>query len=146
MKVSAILFLLAIHCVFSLKTNPEVLKNQRVPTTDCDTHFKEIIQIDESMMNDFTDADLRDAYKERNTNMAKCLEFFSKFLAKLDYYLNNIEGLDMSDTESEEKSQEIESEQQYDDSTSTEKRSARGVKGKHFWKRSGKVFKNKNFW
>ena len=98
------------------------------------------------MMNDFTDADLRDAYKERNTNMAKCLEFFSKFLAKLDYYLNNIEGLDMSDTESEEKSQEEESEQQYDDSTSTEKRSARGVKGKHFWKRSGKVFKNKNFW
>lgn len=97
---------------------------------DCDSYFNDVIQIEENMMDEFTDHELRDAYKTRNKNMTLCLDFFTKFLAKLDYYLDNIEGLD-------EESDEVDE--------SAFNRDTRRIKAKHFWKRN-QFEKSKKFW
>lgn len=58
--------------------------------------------MEDDMMNDFSDVELRDSYRSRNKSMADCLDFFTKFLAKLDYYLDKIEDLDETLPASEE--------------------------------------------
>ena len=87
------------------------------------------------MMNDFSDHELRDAYRSRNASMANCLDFFSKFLAKLDYYLDKIEDQDETVlASSEDIGQEEEEEEEQ--VLSEFKRNARANKGKT----------NKKFW
>ena len=82
-------------------------------------------------MNELSDHDLRDAYRSRNASMANCLDFFSKFLAKLDYYLDKIEDLDETVLAS---SEELGKEEE--EVLSESKRNARASRGKT----------NKKFW
>ena len=80
MKLSAILFVLSvIQCVFSINTNYNLPKNN-----ECDSQFKDIINIDNEMMNDFVDDELIKAYEQRTQNMVMCLKFYSKYLAMLE--------------------------------------------------------------
>ena len=73
-------------------------------TIDCDSYFSDVVQIDEKMMNEFHDQELRHAYVIRNKNMGLCLEFYTKFLAKLDYYLNSLDALEIESGESKQDS------------------------------------------
>ena len=87
-------------------------------------------------MNDFSDHDLRDAYRSRNTSMANCLDFFSKFLAKLDYYLDKIEDIDVTSSEEKEPSKGEEEEEEEIEMYETKKRNGRNNKAKanrKFW-------------
>ena len=136
-KVALLFLLVAMHSTFGLNNNNNLaekneLQKEKIVSlpVDCDSYFNDVIQIEEEMMNDFTDLELRNAYKMRNKSMTLCLDFFTKFLAKLDYYLDNIEGL-----ESEEELSSDES------SIALDTRS--NPKSKKFWKRS---INKKNFW
>lgn len=142
LKAVLITILVALHSTHSLQSfndnkvedQEKILKEHSASLpVDCDSYFNDVIQIDEEMMNEFTDLELRNAFKLRNKSMTLCLDFFTKFLAKLDYYLDNIEGLESE----EEESGEIAN---YDNSYARE---VRRVRAKNFWKRN--VNKNK-FW
>lgn len=120
------------HCMASIMSASSAAKSNQVQTTgssgpvDCDSYFSDVVQIDEKMMNEFHDQELRHAYGIRNKNMGLCLEFYTKFLAKLDFYLNSLDALEIESDEEEPEEYEY---------VVPEKRQARNklLKSKHFW-------------
>lgn len=113
--------------------SPKAQDENTPPPIDCDSFFSDVIQIEEKMMSELSDLDLAQAYNLRNSEMASCLNFFTKFLAKLDHYLSNIESLENISISNEE------------NSSDGLERKARHIKQKYFWKRA-KFNANKKFW
>lgn len=129
LKVKA--FLLCVLVTLHATSAEQYKSNAENKSLDCDSYFSDVIQVEEKMMNDFTDDDLKESYRLRNNDMGLCLEFFTKFLAKLDHYLNNINDLENLVVSGEDES--------------GYKRETRRLKNKNFWKRA-KINSLKKFW
>ena len=105
MKLSAILFVLVKHCVLTLNIN-QARKEKSKSKYDCDFHFKNIkLDLEMMMKNAFLDDELSQAYEQRTKDLTSCLNFFPKYLIKLDENL----------TKEDENQYIAESEEQYFD-------------------------------
>ncbi len=106
MKLSVLLMFTLAFCtnssIMSAPSNHLAKSQTLTESIGCDSYFSDVVQIDEKMMNEFHDQELRHAYGIRNKNMGLCLEFYTKFLAKLDYYLNSLDALEIESGENDE--------------------------------------------
>ena len=73
MKLSTIIILLVVHLVLPMKTNQE----QSLQTTLCEKFYP----VDKILKNDSKEANI-----QRNTNMAKCIEFINNQLRMIEHH------------------------------------------------------------
>lgn len=73
MKLLTIIILLVVHLVLPMKTNQE----QSLQTTLCEKFYP----VDKILKNDS-----KEAYIQRNTNMAKCIEFINNRLRMIEHH------------------------------------------------------------
>ena len=73
MKLLTIIILLVVHLVLPMKTNQE----QSLQTTLCEKFYP----VDKILKNDSKEANI-----QRNTNMAKCIEFINNHLRMIEHH------------------------------------------------------------
>jgi hypothetical protein len=96
-----LVFLIATTAVFSLVASKAV-KKEHADLIDCDSFFSDVIELNEDMMKEISDVELKRLFKGRNSDMASCLDFYTNLLAKLDEFFASIDELEPEQEESKE--------------------------------------------
>ena len=100
-----ILVLIIATSVVSLVVSKAV-KKEKADLIDCDSFFSDVIELNEDMMKEISDVELKSLFKARNGDMASCLDFYTNLLAKLDDFFASIDELEPEEEEEEEEMEE----------------------------------------
>lgn len=86
-------FLAVFFLIISLSniTKAKSLVAKKAATFDCDSLFRDVIEIDKQMINHLQDHYLKYLYAKRDSNFEACFGFYTKLLNELNEFLASID-------------------------------------------------------
>ncbi len=89
-------FLAVFILIISLSniTKAKTLAAKKLPSIDCDSLFRDVIEIDKQMINHLHDHNLKYLYANRDSNFDACFGFYTKLLNELNEFLASIDDED----------------------------------------------------
>ncbi len=95
MVYSKIILVFLIASLVVAEVISKSIEKEKINSIDCDSHFREVIEINLDMMKEYSDDELNVLFKARNSDMSSCLAFYSNLLAKLDEFFSIINELEL---------------------------------------------------